>query len=208
MADRYKIKIDLQWSLEDLYVFARNYEQVYFLAYSLLPGLPDATGEDVSRAYRAFPWRGGYSAVDFYNQLKHSAPPEERLKVFAIHYGSPGFIELMLVLAAAQTVRSIVKAVADSLTDMNAVYNQIMADLQKRKLLRLEVKNKEFELSQAQLHLVEEHADIMAALLGLNGHNELTQRTGHPFITLKILLSYYRRLRKLAEYYSEGKADL
>jgi hypothetical protein len=83
-----------------------------------------------------------------------------------------------------------------------------MSDLQKRKLLRLEVKQKGLELSRSQLHFIEEHAESMAKLLMFKGHSEITDRTGHPFITLKILLSYYRRLRKLAEYQSKGKADL
>lgn len=83
-----------------------------------------------------------------------------------------------------------------------------MSDLQKRKLLKLEVKSKEVELSQAQMRLVEDHANTMARLLGFKGHEELTGRTGNPFITLKILLSYYRRLRELAKFYIDGKADL
>jgi len=208
MSDRYKINIDKRWSLEDLYVFSRTYEQVYFLAYSLLPDLPEGAVDRVSRAYQTFPWRGGYSAVNFYNQLKYSVPSTERPNVLAIRYASPGFLELGMLLGVAYSVSKLVKYVAGSLKEMNSAYNEIMTDLQKRKLLRLEVKKKEIELSQTQLRAVEEHADSMAKLLGFNGHAELTERTGHPFITLKILLSYYRRLRKLAEYQSKGKADL
>ncbi|MFZ0961109.1 MAG: hypothetical protein WAO35_09400 [Terriglobia bacterium] len=189
-------------------MFARTYEQVYFLEYSLLPNLPGETVERLPYAYRAFPWRGGFSALDFYQQLKYSAPPQERLEVVAIQYGSPGFIELGLVLGAALTVRKIVKVVAESLTEMNTVYNSFYSDVQKRKLLRLDVKKKKIEVSEAELHLLEEYADTMAKLLGFDGHEELTRRTGDPFITLKILFSFYRRLRILAGFSKDGKADL
>lgn len=184
MTERYKINVDKKWSLEDLYVFSRTYEQVYFLAYSLLPDLPEAAIDRVSRAYQTFPWRGGYSAVNFYNQLKYSVPSTERPAVLAIRYASPGFIELGLLLSVAYSVSKLVKYAANSAKELNSAYNEIMSDLQKRKLLRLEVKKKEIELSQAQLNAVEEHADSMARLLGFTGHHELTERTGHPFITL------------------------
>jgi hypothetical protein len=36
----------------------------------------------------------------------------------------------------------------------------------------------------------------------------VTKLTGHPFITLKILLSYYRRVRKLADMQAAGKIKL
>jgi len=208
MADSYRIEIGEQWSLEDLYVFARTYEQVYFLAYSLLPDLPHDVSERVTLAYAAFPWRGGYSAVDFYDRLKYAIPRQEWPNLGAISYGSPGFLELLLVRAVASVVSGLVKDIAGSLREMNATYNEIVSDLRKRKLLRLDVRNKEIELSRAELHLVEEQAEVAARFLGFEGHEELTGRTGNPYITLKILLSFYRRLRTLAEFSKEGKADL
>ena len=208
MTETYKINIDERWTLEDLYVFSRTYEQVYFLTYSLFPELPDTAVDRVARAYQAFPWKGGYSAVNFYNQLKYAVPPAKRPKVVAIQYASPGFIELALIVAVSAAISRIVRHFTGSIREMNATYNEIMSDLQKRKLLRLEVKQKELELSQAQSAVIEQHADQMAQLLGFQGHAQLTERTGHPYITLKILLSYYRRLRKLAEFRAKGKADI
>ena len=208
MTDTYRINIDERWTLEDLYVFSRTYEQVYFLTYSLFPDLPAAAIERVARAYQAFPWKGGYSAVNFYNQLKYSVPPTNRPKIVAIQYASPGFIELALLVAVSAAISRTVRYVSGAVREMNATYNEIMTDLQKRKLLRLEVKQKELELSKEEYAVIEERAEQMAKLLGFEGHAQLTERTGHPFITLKILLSYYRRLRKLTEFRSKGKADI
>ncbi|HWD26627.1 MAG TPA: hypothetical protein VG387_05655, partial [Rhizomicrobium sp.] len=71
MADEeiFKIGLDGDWSLEDLYVFPRAFEQVYFAMYSLSTELGEFQAERVQRAYEIFPWQGGYSAVNFYNQL-------------------------------------------------------------------------------------------------------------------------------------------
>jgi len=109
-----------------------------------------------------FQWRGVYSAVNFYDQLKYAVPPQERPNVAAIHYESPGFVDLLLVSAVAVIVRGLVKDIAGSLTDMNAAYNHIVSDLQRRKLLRLDVRKKEIELSQAQLPLIEDQAEVAA----------------------------------------------
>ena len=208
MTETFKINIDERWTLEDLYVFSRTYEQVYFLTFSLFPDLPGTAVDRVARAYQAFPWKGGYSAVNFYNQLKYAVPPAKRPKVVAIQYASPGFIELALIVAVSAAISRIVRHFTGAVRDMNSTYNEIMSDLQKRKLLRLEVKQKEIELSRDQYALIEEHAEQMAKLLGFQGHAALTERTGHPFITLKILLSYYRRIRRLAEFRQKGKADI
>ena|ERR1700722_16332614 len=208
MADSYRIEIDKKWSLEDLYVFSRTYEQIYFLAYSMLPQLPDAAVDRVSHAYRVFPWRGGYSAVNFYNQLKYAVPIAERPEVRAIRYESPGYIELGLLITVATSISVLVKQVAGTIERINSVYNTIISDLQQRKLLRLEVKKKELELTAEENRAIEEHANMMARLLGFESHLQITQRTGHPFITLKILLSYYRQIKKLADFQSKGKADL
>jgi hypothetical protein len=208
MADSYRVNIENRWSLEDLYVFSRTYEQVYFLAYSTLPDLPDEAVAWVSHAYKVFPWRGGYSAVHFYNQLKHAVPYTERPEIRAIQYASPGFIDLGLLTSVALSVSVLVRHVATTVGKVNSVYTAIISDLQARKLLKLEVKKKELELTREENQVIEEHANMMARLLGFESHIQITQRTGHPFITLKILLSYYRRIKKLAEFESQGKARL
>lgn len=62
--DNYKIFIDGRWSLEDLYRFPRAYEQVYFAIEAMLPASDEETEWRLQRAFRAYPWQGGYSAVN------------------------------------------------------------------------------------------------------------------------------------------------
>jgi hypothetical protein len=97
---RYRIRLDEEWSLEDLYVFPRAYEQVYFFfsAFSMENG---EERDRIERAFHAFPWQGGYSAVSFFNQLKYATPPELRPKIIAISKLSPGYFDLGLWLATA-----------------------------------------------------------------------------------------------------------
>ena len=135
----YKIFIDKRWSLEDLYKFPRAYEQVYFAFEAVLPSPDEVTDERIERAFRAFPWQGGYSAVSFYNQLKYATPPKRRPLIQKMQYASPGYIELLLNLPLAVQIAGVVGSVAASIGACNKTYNAIHTDLQKRKLLRMDV---------------------------------------------------------------------
>ena len=80
---RYKIHIDGKWYLDDLYKFPHTYEQVYYLIYSLLPHQDEKLQRKIIYAYSKFPWRGGYSALNFYNELKYTTPKQQRPRMMA-----------------------------------------------------------------------------------------------------------------------------
>jgi hypothetical protein len=203
----YQILIDKRWSLEYLYKFPRAYEQVYFAFESVLPAPDELTDERIERAFRAFPWRGGYSAVNFYNQLKFVTPLKNRPIISRIQYASPGLIELLLNIPLAFKIAGVVTSVATSIGACNKVYNAIHSDLQKRKLLRIEVERKKIELTNDQLNFIINANEQMASILCLPSTETINGRTKDPLITLKILLSIYRRVRTIAEYKNKGQAS-
>lgn len=110
----YQIRMDGRWTLDDLYRFPRTYEQVYFALDALVPSETHADEERVARAFQAFPWQGGYSAVNFYNQLKFATPSEIRPRIASIQYASPGWLELSLILEQARLLAEIMAVVASS----------------------------------------------------------------------------------------------
>src|SRR3989304_2277414 len=63
-----RLRPDGDWGLLELSDFGRRYLQAYSLFYSLQFGYsvesPTFRVEGLRRVYRAFPWRGGWSAVD------------------------------------------------------------------------------------------------------------------------------------------------
>ncbi|MGY4427551.1 hypothetical protein ACVWWO_000028 [Bradyrhizobium sp. F1.13.1] len=204
----YPIEMDGRWSLEDLYQFPRTYEQSYFALEALFPSESQIDIERIERAFKTFPWQGGYSAVNFYNQLKYATPIRARPTVLSIHYASPGAISLALILEQAQLLAAIVGAVAGSITVCNALYNKIMTDLQRRKLLRIEVERKQVALTREELDVIREYNEELAYILKIGIPDALNERTGRPLVSLKILLSVYRRIRTLAEYRNKDKALL
>ena len=206
--ERYQVLLDRRWDLEDLYIFPRAYEQVYFAYQALLAYDDDLIEGRIARAFQAYPWRGGYSAVNFYNQLKYVTPKKERPQVVRIEYASPGYLELVLNLPLALQIAGVVNVIAGTLLACNKVYNAIYVQAQKRKLLRMDVESRRIQLDRDQLDFLNAANVEMAELVGLSDPLVLNERTGNPLVTLKILMSIYRRLRTLAKYQRMGKAYL
>jgi hypothetical protein len=173
-----------------------------------VPSVTRADEERVARAFQAFPWQGGYSAVNFYNQLKFATPSEIRPRIACIQYASPGWLELSLILEQARLLAEIVGVVASSVAGCNMVYNKIISDLNKRRLLRIEVEKQKIALSREEMALVVAYAKQMSEILQLGSPESIDARTEKPLVSLKILLSVYRRVRTLAEYKIKGKALL
>jgi hypothetical protein len=208
-AGKYTIQLDGIWSLEDLYVFLRTYEQVYFAAYSLMPELTEDELESVIYAYNAFPWQGGYSAVNFYNQLKYAAPQVVAPKLVSISYASPGWMELTLLVSVALNIQKVIKSVCESLNECNETYTNIIKGMKDRKLMRLETRraNERIILTAPNQKYVEESSRDMANVLQIEDLERIDSRTGHPYRSLKIFLSLYRRIRVLAGYHEDGQVN-
>lgn len=205
--DNYKIEIDGKWSLEDLYKLPRAYEQVYFAVEAILPAENKEQDERIQRAFIAFPWRGGYSAVNFYDSLKFATPKERRPRVVSLKYASPGWIELFLDQSVAVQLAATITSVALAIGSCNRTYNAIYRDLQNRKLLKMEVESRKIALSREQIAFVKESTNELASILRIKSVNALEERTHDPLKSLKILMSVYRRIRILAEYVNKRKAD-
>ena len=72
-------------------------------------------------------------------------------------------------------------------------------------MLRLEVKRAQLGLQKEEMKFVETSAKQLAEMMGFKNLQQINALTGNPLATLKILLSFYRRVKKLAEYEKNGK---
>jgi hypothetical protein len=202
----YKITLDADWSLKDFYELPHVFAQVYALNCAFLLARSADDSEQLVYGFSSYPWRGGYSAVNFYNALGNQIPLRLRPKVKSIQYASPGWIALSLLVPAALGIGKVIDAFVKSAGGVNALYTDIYKGMQDRKLMRLDVKQKELELAEAQLNFVVKSSQLLAEGLDFENLDELNEATENPLATLKILLSYYRRVRTLAEYSIKGKA--
>jgi hypothetical protein len=127
--------------------------------------------------------------------------------VKSIQYASPGWIELKLLVPAALAIGTVIHVFTKSAGELNSLYNQIQKDLTERKLMRIDLQHKELDLAQHQIDFANRASEQFAKELGFENLSELNELTGNPVSRLKILLSYYRRIRTLGEYVVKGKAN-
>jgi hypothetical protein len=159
-------------------------------------------------AYRSMPWQGGYSAVNFFNQLKYAAPKIGRPRIISIQKSSPGYLDLGLWLFSVAQVARVVKKIAATIDVCNETYSNIYRGMQERKLLRLKSDRETLKFEEDQLEFIRTSTLQMVKILGFRSPGEINRLTGHPYKTLKLLFSVYRRLRTLSQYENDGKAIL
>ena len=197
---RHRLGMDGEWGLLELSGFGRQYVQVYSILYALQFGADRNNLDDRTlHAFRAFPWTGGWSAVDFYDSLRAAAPKDHRPHIVAIEYASPGYIELAVVVTVALNIRRIVDHVCSSIERANATYGKLYKAAMDRKLLKVDARRAQLDLERAELEFAEDVTRRLAGTMGLDLTDELQSLTANPVVRMKILFSLYRRVRDLSK---------
>ena len=191
-----------RWDFEELMEMTRDYIQLYGFAYSLSKDLPARRESEIEYIYGKFPWRGGFSTVNFFSQLFHNIPPPNRPKVLRMQYASPGFIEITAIAGAALAVAGFVKALCVSINAAHELYRNIQKRSVELKLSKINLTKEKLSLTRAQIDFCNDASDQLTKVLGLSqAQNELLeQRTqGNKVMKTKLLLSVFRRAINLAD---------
>lgn len=211
-----EIDIDGKWSLEDLYVMSKTYIQCYSLVYSLsdieLPRFEYEKFRDYFKSeYSLYPWRGGYSTVNFYKNIYNKMPFEHQPQIYSIKYSSPGTIILTEVATVAAIIAGIVLSVTKSLDMAHDTYNKIRKGISDRKLSKIEVDKKQLELLEKEIEFIQNSLDELIDIMDIPHLmvEEIDKRSGgNKLMQLKILLSFYRRVEPLALLQADGRLKL
>jgi hypothetical protein len=206
VGETYRIELDGKWLLKDFSEFFHIYTEVYSLCFSLV-GPPALEGR-YPELLRRYPWRGGYSAVNFYDDLYVEMGRRYRPNVKAIQYASPGYLELSLLVIVATNIKRIVKQLTKSGEAINNLYTSIHKGLAERKLLRLDVRSKELDLATKELEYIRAAYRDFAGSLHIPESEAFLEASPNPLAALKVLLSLYRRVRVLAKFQGDGRAKL
>lgn len=202
----YRICLDGKWSLEEFYEMPHVFSQLYSFHYVFRDEEEVRDKEQLARAFASYPWQGGFSAVNFYRMAYGQVPPSLKPDVKSVRYESPGWLDVHLLLGAAIDVGKAVGALATATLIAAEAYNKIYKGLQDRKLLRIKIDSKELRLARDTLAFIEDSSQTISDIVEFENLPKLNMLTGHPLASLKILMSYYRRDRKLVKFEEEGKA--
>ena len=204
----YRIKMDGAWTLVDLHRFPSIYSQLYAFQYSFEQQTVPDDDEWVREPYVAHPWVGGYDAVNFYKQLERRVPHQHRPTLLSVHYASPGWIDLGVVIGVALSIRTAVNFFVDATGRLNQLYSEIYKGMHERNLMKIKVKRRELELEEYKMQFIEDCTEKLSRQLKFEHRREIDDLTSDPLATLRILLSYYRRLQKLSKYETSGKTEI
>lgn len=205
-----KLYIDGRWELTDLNLLTRVYIQVYGLIYSL-DVADDYVEEEIQYIYGKYPWRGGYSAVNFYQNLFSKMPREYRPNIKSIQYASPGFIELSQLVDVAKDISLIVGYVSAAILAGNKTYSAIQKGIKERKLSKFDLRSEELKLMEQERAFIHESVNDISQVMGVRKETlaKLYFRTeNNELAVLKILSSLYRRARDLAKLQNKQQLNL
>src|SRR5262245_45705142 len=102
-----RIAVGGNWSLDQFMLLLRRYRNLYDFSHAIhtpeldpsLKELPrDVRGQPIvpeglePEEFEEYPWRGGYSTVNFFAHAHAEVPPQQRLRVQSIRIASPGMI--------------------------------------------------------------------------------------------------------------------
>lgn len=210
-SDVIRITLDGDWGVEDFAEYLRVLTQAYSLTVAFeYEGAEIGIDEErYARTFTSHAWRGaGFSAANFYQDVRAIIPRPLRPQFVSIQYASPGWMELSLLAGAIWALSRIVRTVIATSRDATDYYNHLYKQLYERKLTVIETRQAEIDLLRKEHEFLKTSTDEFAKIIGVTNLDRLRELTGNELSVLKILLGYFRFIRRLAKRQQEGKAVL
>ncbi len=182
--------------------------QAYAFAYCFDSDTVPRNADRIDYALETYPWAGGYSIVNIYSVLHHQIPSHDRPEIASIQYASPGWIDVILNLHPAVKVAGSVAAIAGSVAATAKAYAAVQKILYDISLQKRRSNVEELRLTREQLQEMEGLTQELSKYVQFDNVDNLNARTLSPVVTAKLVSSYYRRLKTLAEYVKKEKAKL
>lgn len=201
------VHIDGRWGIDDLRRFSDLVQDCYAFVFALSGVGPATAKQGIAGLFRRYPWRGGFSSVNFFDDLYKLIPASERADIRSIQYASPGTIELRMNGGVADSIRRLIVGLDEENNRASITYTDVRAWLRSRGWLG---KAKEdLRLTDADNGELLERFRLLCSVLGLSTREDdiLGLASSDPLGAVKILLAYYRRLAGLADYVATGKAQ-
>lgn len=202
----YKFEIDGTWDLGEFSQFYGQVADLYYMFHNAREfekkNASPARQNQIRKAFTR-PFRGGGSYLALYNDFANDNDRAARLRVSGIQYHSPGYVEVRALEAPFTDAISLLQTFAQNLDTLKKAYNNLHKTLSGFGLLKSE-----------QTYLSPDvRAKILALSDGLaNGMDGLTFKEymalagDNVVVSAKVLLSVYRRVERLYQFFQEGRA--
>lgn len=197
--------------LEDLEGIPKLYQQLYSFHY----GMEHLSRPAVSHAVQKLmsDWHGGIGAVNLFSGLKTVTPSIHRARVVELRYNSPGVIKMSLLPLLSQRIKTAMsKVIGDNdFSSAESLYRQIYSYFKEHEISGLE-DERAIVAKELMPHQIQDLKFFISKFFDIFGWQSYASHFDKLAITpvsqLRMLLAYYRRLRKLRDYIVARKLDL
>lgn len=201
------VNIDGRWGINDLRKFSDLVQDCYAFVFALNGRGSQKSLQRTEELFKKYPWRGGFSSVNFFDDLYGLIPPSEKASINKIQYASPGMIEFNLDAEVANAIHKIVDDINGENSRISNTYKEVHGWLREQGWLRKS--SRDLILKQSDKDELNARVLALTKNFGLEGQQQrvMTFSKSDPLGAVKILLAYYRRLERLADYVATGKAQ-
>lgn len=194
----YTLDVDGQWFFEDLAKIPKYYIQMYSFFYSLVHLGRQSVRSNAHDIYRRFPWRGGFSSVNFYRQLQSVIPSLHEPEVTEMHYASPGKIQLELLSDVAERLRDSLATATDNASELETLRKEFGNVQRAERWADVDGTLTSIRISKELRPYLKNTLDRTCDLLGISEYaDDIRTLAGNDLVAVKIVLSYSRRVTKL-----------
>jgi hypothetical protein len=201
-----RFEIDGSWELNEFSRFYNQVEDIYYMFADLNrfedPNVPKQTKQLITKAFDK-PWRGGGSYLSFYDNIANDNLPTAPLKVSGIQYHSPGYVAIKAKKEPFDALVALLQSYAHSTAETRKAYLVLSRHLSHNGLLKRNTTN---TATSPVTDRAVELANVLARLIPGVSYSSLAKMAdGNKIIAAKVLLSIYRRVERLYEFFEEGR---
>lgn len=205
------LKLNGELYLDDLAGIPKLYQQLYSFHYGLEHLARPAVRGSVERLMSQ--WRGGIGAVNLFSGLKSVTPSIHRARLLQLQYNSPGFIRLSLLPKLARQIGLAMEKIEsdESFLKSENLYREIYKYFKDHKIAGLEDERSLLEktLLPHQVNALQGYVERFISVMGWESYqNDFNSLQMSAVSQLRMLCAYYRRIRKLREFVTQGKLEV
>lgn len=206
--DRQKFLIDGTWEARDFSRFHGRMADTYSLLHiAQRLDRKDITADEISYLRSSIsekPWQGGGSYLSFYGGIKDKMALMHPLRVAGIEYHSTGYVDLagnrQILTDIIKSIDLLISDYKNLLKTYRAIYNAL------KKEGALGVGNDKIVTEVAASAYLQKLSNGLAGRLGLPNTDYLLEACeNNAVVYSKLVLSYFRRVKGLADFYIQGR---
>jgi|TARA_R110000851_G_scaffold68733_9_gene154256 hypothetical protein len=205
----YDLKLDGDWYLEELMGLPRTYSQLYSFIYTLKNMMRVSVSSNANNIFSNYPWKGGFSTVNFYKDLNAVIPSFHEPKVDSIQYASPGQIRLELLKPVSLSVEGIVNTCFENKAKLKEINKKVAEFLRSKELSKVDGSDPDLVIDESDKMFLSKGISAFSELMKLSDYeSDIIRASGNELVAIKIIMSFYRRVSKLFGFIEKGMLKL